>query len=232
MVEYNNATLYLADCKDILPTLPQVDAVVTDPPYGIGLVNTGALGNKNPKSRCFIKDKYGQAYGAIRFEAKDWNNKPIDPDLIQLVISKGKYVIVFGGNYYELPPSPCWLVWDKETDGSSFADAELAWTNLKMPVRIKRYLWRGMIRQNSEPRGDHPTQKPIGVMEWCIEQLPPEIETILDPFMGSATTGVAALRLGKKFIGIEREPDYFKTACKRIHAASLERRLFPAEATV
>jgi len=235
--QIGDATLYLADCKDILPTLDPVDAVVTDPPYGTGMVNRGIIGSDptDQSKRNSRKNKYGHEFYGRQFAPKDWNNKLAKSELMQAVVGKGKYAIIFGGNYYNLPPCSKWLIWDKQNDETDFADAELAWTNLKGQTRIKRYLWNGFCIQNGtrrgpnavnyEQRGHHPTQKPLGVMEWCIEQLPDGVDTILDPFMGSGTTGVAALWMGKKFIGIEREADYFETACKRILAASLDRRL-------
>jgi len=207
-----NATLYLGDCRDILPTLPKVDLVLTDPPYGIG---EAAGKNKSRSNICLAKD-YGN---------DEWDNAPIDDHILDLTISAGHNAIIFGGNYFNVPPSPCWLVWDKENTGD-FADAELAWTNLQKAVRIKRYMWNGMLRANNEMRGDHPTQKPIGVMEWCINLAPKTTSTVADPFMGSGTTGVACANLGKTFYGIEREPKYFDIACQRIENAYRQSRLF------
>jgi site-specific DNA-methyltransferase (adenine-specific)/modification methylase len=209
-----NATLYLGDCRDILPTLPKVDAVVTDPPYGIG----EAAGKAKTR---------GKLAKAIDYGNDDWDDQPIDIELMALVRAAGRWNIIFGGNYYECPPTSCWLVWDKQTTGD-FADCELAWTNLPKAVRRIRFLWNGMLRANGEQRGDHPTQKPIGVMKWCIGHLPEPNETILDPFMGSGTTGVTAVQMGRKFIGIEREPKYFEIACKRIEDAQRQGDLFIA----
>ena len=207
-----DATLYLGDCSEILPTLDKVDAVVTDPPYGIG---ESAGKNKSRGNLALAKD-YGN---------DDWDISPISDDLMKSVVGAGRNAIVFGGNYYAMPPSKCWLIWDKENTGD-FADAELAWTNLNKAVRLKRYMWNGMLRANKEPRGDHPTQKPVGIMEWCISHLPDGTETVLDPFMGSGTTGVACMNLQRKFIGIEREQKYFDIACKRIEQAQKQERLF------
>jgi len=198
-----NATLYLGDCRDILPTLGKVDAVVTDPPYGIG---EAAGKNKSRGNLATAKD-YGN---------DTWDNHPPSKELMSLVLNTAKLHVIFGGNYFELPPTSCWLVWDKINGENDFADCELAWTNLPKAVRRIRYLWNGMLRANGELRGDHPTQKPIGVMKWCIEQLPKDTQTILDPFMGSGTTGVACVKLGRKFIGIELEPKYYEIAKKRI----------------
>ena len=207
-----DATLYLGDCAEILPTLDKMDAVVTDPPYGIG---ESAGKNKSRGNLAVAKD-YGN---------DDWDISPISNELMKVVVDAGRHAIVFGGNYYAMPPSKCWLIWDKENTGD-FADAELAWTNLNKAVRLKRYMWNGMLRANKEPRGDHPTQKPVGIMEWCISHLPDGTETVLDPFMGSGTTGVACMNLQRKFIGIEREQKYFDIACKRIEQAQKQERLF------
>ena len=214
------ATLYLGDCRDILPTLPKVDAVVTDPPYGIG----EAGGNAAKRQR-----KAGGNSRALAdqrdYEALDWDDEPITAQLIAQVRAAGRWQIIFGGNYYDCPPASCWLVWDKENGENDFADCELAWTNLPKAVRRLRFMWNGMLRAHGEQRGDHPTQKPIGVMKWCIGHLP-HANTILDPFMGSGTTGVAAVQMGRDFIGIEREKRYFDIACKRIEQAQRQGDLF------
>lgn len=207
-----NATLYLGDCREILPTLTKVDAVITDPPYGIG---EAAGKNKSRNNLAKAKD-YGH---------DDWDDKPISDELMSAVRDAGKWAVVFGGNYYAMPPSSCWLVWDKESTGD-FADCELAWTNLPKAVRRIRHMWNGMLRANGEQRGDHPTQKPIGVMEWAINHVPTPNSLILDPFMGSGTTGVACMNLGRSFIGIEREPKYFDIACRRIEDAQRQGRMF------
>lgn len=207
----DGVTLYLGDCREILPTLPKVDAVVTDPPYGIGAAN-------------LFSQIAGQKRGGMKAPARDygtasWDDSPIDASLMEMVRKSGHWNIIFGGNYYDCPPAPCWLIWDKENGNSHFADCELAWTNLPKAVRRIKFLWLGMLRANNEPRGDHPTQKPVEVMRWCIGHLPQDAKTIIDPFMGSGTTGVAAVKLGRKFIGIEIEPKYFDIACGRISDA-------------
>ena len=211
-VEIGLATLYLGDCAEVLPTLGRVDAVVTDPPYGIG----EAAGKNKSRGNLAVAKDYGD---------DTWDNEIVDNQVIDLIRQISDWQIIFGGNYYALPPTKCWLVWDKENTGD-FADAELAWTNLNKAVRLKRYMWNGMLRANKEPRGDHPTQKPVGIMTWCISHLPDGFNTILDPFMGSGTTGVSAVQMGRKFIGIEREQKYFDIACQRIDAAQRQEKLF------
>jgi DNA modification methylase len=202
-VTIGRATLYLGDCRDILPTLPKVDAVVTDPPYGIG----EAAGKAKTRVKLAKAIDYGN---------DDWDNAPIGAEVLRQLRDAGRWQIIFGGNYYDCPAAKCWLIWDKVNGDSDFADCELAWTNLPKAVRLIRYMWNGMLREKGAQRGDHPTQKPVEVMKWCIGHLPDPAETILDPFMGSGTTGVAALQMGRKFIGIEREPKYFEAACRRI----------------
>jgi len=211
------AKLILGDCREVLPTLGKVDAVVTDPPYGIGVDVVMAKQGGT---------KYGNAAAAKRqYEATDWDAAPPSHETIAAVVAAGRWSVIFGGNYFGLPASRCWLVWDKENGGNAFADAELAWTNLDKPTRIKRHMWNGMIRKGQEERGEHPTQKPLGVMLWAIDQIP-DVQTILDPFMGSGTTGVAAVQMGRDFIGIEREPKYFDIACRRIEQAQRQGDLF------
>ena len=208
-----SAELWLGDCRDILPTLGKVDAVITDPPYGIG----EAAGKNKSRGKLAVAKDFGN---------DTWDDEPISDELIQTVRGAGKWVVIFGGNYYALPPAKCWLVWDKENGDTDFADCELAWTNLSKSVRRIRYMWNGMIRANGEQRGDHPTQKPVGVMSWAINHVPPPCSSILDPFMGSGTTGVACANLGRSFIGIEREPQYFEIACRRIDDAQRQQRMF------
>lgn len=221
--QIGEATLYLADCMDVLPTLDKVDAVITDPPYGIGA-------DKSMHNQSGNVVGYGHRRVAKKtYDKTDWDSKPPSLELLNLLINISKYQIIFGGNYFELPPTKCWLIWDKMNDGNNFADGEMAWTNLNKPLRIKRHLWNGFAREGNEKRFNHPTQKPLNIMNWCISQIPTDAETILDSFMGSGTTGVAAIQMGRKFIGIEREESYFNIACKRIEQATKQSSLFDVQ---
>lgn len=214
--QIGDATLYLGDCREILPTLSKVDAVVTDPPYGID-ENERKIASRGNLARA--KD-----YGDVK-----WDREPITASDVAALRSISRWQIIFGGNYYEgLGPTTCWLVWDKKNGANDFADCELAWTNLQKAVRRIEWLWNGMIRKGEDVR-EHPTQKPEGVMRWCIEHLPADARLILDPYMGSGTTGVACVHLDRRFIGIERETKYFDIACKRIDAAYKQPRLFKDE---
>jgi DNA modification methylase len=135
-----------------------------------------------------------------------------------MLMVSSKQHIFWGGNYFQLPPSRCWLVWNKGEGfkGRTYAECELAWTSLDENVRE--------ITHNPLARGDyknkqHPTQKPLQVMLWCLEKIVPAARTIIDPFMGSGSTGVAAIELRREFVGIEREQTYFDAACRRISEA-------------
>ena len=211
-VEIGPATLYLGDCGVILPTLPRVDLILTDPPYGI----REAKGKNKSRGKMAVAKDYG---------VSDWDDEPAEVWLIELMRSRSQFQIIFGGNYYSLPPTPCWLVWDKENGESDFADCELAWTNLKKAVRRLKFRWAGMLQENMGMKENrvHPTQKPVPVMRWALAHAG-EVETVCDPFMGSGTTGVACIELGKQFIGIEREPAHFESACRRIELAVQESR--------
>lgn len=199
-----DCTLYLGDCLEVMPTLEKVDAVVTDPPYGI---------NENHKKVA----SRGKLAAPKDYGEFSWDAAPIGNQHIDAMMNISKHQIIFGGNYFNLPPTSCWLIWDKQNGDNDFADCEIAWTNLQKAVRRIYWRWSGMIRKGDDVR-EHPTQKPVGVMEWCLGHVP-DARTIVDPFMGSGTTGVACVKLGRQFIGIEKEPKYFDIACKRIEEA-------------
>jgi len=217
-VHIGDATLIHGDCMEVLPTLGKFDAVITDPPYGID-VNTIA---KNAFRRNKSLGNAAVDYGDI-----DWDMEPPNKNEFDAIRSMAKWCALFGGNYFELPPTSCWLVWDKVNGANNFADCELAWTNWPIAVRMIKWQWCGAARPGKEAR-EHPTQKPLEVMKWVIE-LCPKAQTILDPFMGSGTTGVAAVQLGRKFTGIERERKYFDIACERIARAQAQGKLFEPE---
>ena len=203
-----NCRLILGDCRDILPTLGEVDAVVTDPPFGLGSKMQGGT--------------WGEKEGFK--EMLDWDAEAPDLALLLDIVGKSARCVMWGGNYFGLPPSRGWLVWDKANAVPTMADVELAWTNLDRPA--KRF--RGMV---GRVEFGHPTQKPLALMEWTIAQIEHSgpAQTILDPFMGSGTTGVACVNLGRRFIGIEREEKYFDIACRRIEDAYRQPRLIVEE---
>ena len=199
-VEIGDATLYCGDAFELLDIVGPVDAIVTDPPYGIGFAGQPTKWQR----------RAGQ-------QPEAWDDQPVD---LRRILELAPIQIVWGGNYYPLPPSRGWLCWFKPDAPPSMAHFELAWTNLD---RNSQLISQSIGATNAERVG-HPTQKPLRVMEWCISPL--EAETICDPFMGSGTTGVACVNLGRKFIGIEIERKYFDIACQRIEAATAQGRLF------
>jgi DNA modification methylase len=214
--ENPTVTLLHGDCRRMLSVLPQVDALVTDPPYGIGASTTQF---QNPRKRGTAVAK------SVDYGHSEWDNERCSKQTLNKLRALSKWQIIFGGNYFELPPTRCWLVWDKENGDNSYADCELAWTNLDKPVRRIYWRWQGMLQRGNDVRY-HPTQKPEGVMQWAIGHLPEPKGVIMDPFMGSGTTGVAAVRMGWRFIGIEADEDYYKIARRRIHEATRQPDLF------
>jgi site-specific DNA-methyltransferase (adenine-specific)/modification methylase len=218
-----NATLYHGDCHQILPSLGNVDAVIADPPYGINLGKISGTGRNRWNE--------GTNYGFnIVGDDHDFDPTPW--------LGFGK-VVLFGGNHFgsRLPDASCWLIWDKRDGGTSdsCADCELAWTNLKGPARLFSQKWRGMVRSGEEnvSRGAirlHPAQKPVAMLAWVIEQCKlPAGAVILDPYMGSASLGIAALRGGYRYIGIDIERRWFDVACTRLEQEVSQGQLFTPE---
>jgi site-specific DNA-methyltransferase (adenine-specific) len=213
-------TLWQGDCLEYMKSMPDksVDAVITDPPYGIG-ADKGT-------------DGFGVRSG--RHYAPLWDNKTPDIEVFTKILSIGKGVFIFGGNYFtdKLPVSGHWLVWDKVGEikfKNPFSDCELIYTNQdKKTVNKYIVIQQGFIAQELERF--HPTQKPVQLITRIILDNTSEGDTIFDPFMGSGTTGVACVQTGRNFIGVEIDPGYFKIAERRIAEAQLQMRLpFPAE---
>ena len=211
-----DATLMLGDCLAILPTLGKVDAVVADPPYGVGYRHG--------------VDKGKLAGPTIRPNEKiEGDDTPFDPSPF-LEYDK---VILWGANNYtqRLPTGGGWLVWDKRDGMTSNdqADCEIAWTNTMHTIRIFHHLWNGMLKASERgERRVHQTQKPIALMLWCLGFVE-NAEVILDPYMGSAPIGIACASTGQKYIGIEKVPRDFDIACGRIEEAHKQPRLFADE---
>lgn len=197
--DQDGITIYHGDCFEILPTLPKVDLVLTDPPYGIAFDTDYTRFTSGFK---VDRRKHKEVHGDKEpFDPSPWLSFP--------------RVVMWGANCYSNKlPIGSWLVWDKRhTNGTAFlADAEVAWMNKGYGVYIYSQTWQGCVR--SEPI-DHPTQKPTELMAWCFEKAAVGGLT-LDPFMGSGTTLVAAKRLGRRAIGIEIEERYCEIAAKRL----------------
>jgi len=203
------ATLYLGDCRDVIASFPECfrpHLIATDPPYGINAAKGGAHSS--------IRDNDA-------WEEQDWDQERPENAIFDRLLSYQCPMAIWGGNYFAdvLPSSSGWLVWRKpeaET-GFSLADVELCWTNQSFAARCRTYARRD--------GNEHPTQKPVSIMLWTLGFLP-AATSVFDPFMGSGTTGVAAVQMGRDFIGIEREERYFDIACKRIEDAQRQADLF------
>jgi site-specific DNA-methyltransferase (adenine-specific) len=214
-VVIGNAELWHGDCRDVLPLLTAHDLLLTDPPYGI--------------------KRFEKGFGTTRFKGHgaekagiEWDRKP-DLGLLLGLIDFGDVAIIWGANNFALPPHEHFLVWDKMQTVDNFSSAEYAYYNGKKPAKVFRY----SIHQHNQDEKNkaHPTQKPVRLMEWCIQQAP-NPATICDPFMGSGTTGIACARMGLQFTGIERERRYFDIACERISRAQSQGQMFPSEPVV
>lgn len=196
-----DATLYLGDCLEILPTLDKVDAVITDPPYGIARVMKGGKGT---------------GHWTLLSDGNPWDSEA--PNL-EFMMGAADNFVIWGGNYFPLPPSRCWLVWDKQNAVPTMGQCELAWTNADRPIqRISCPVGR--------VNNGHPTEKPLEVMIWSVNESRTS-GVILDPYMGVATTGIACAALGRPFVGIEINEKYYETACERITNAQRQQPLFP-----
>lgn len=211
-----NARLYLGDCMDVLPTLGKVDAVITDPPFGVGnfVQITGALRGR----------------GAEIGKSVEWNESAPPPEFFALIQSMSKHRIIWGANFFN-----CFedrggaIIWDKAQPMPNFSKADIASCTHFQKTEIVRIPWTNFTVTH-EAETDHPCERPVRLYEWCIDYLP-AIATVLDPYLGSGSCGVAAIRRGKSFIGIEREPKYFEIACKRIEAAHSQIDMFVEQPT-
>lgn len=221
-VVIGNAELFHAPCERVLPALALVDLILTDPPYGIGY-------DKQAKAAAEHRKAAGETLrgGKTGWGWKDHGDTNWDQDrppawLFGLMRERSRVQIIWGGNYFTdyLPPSMQWLVWDKCQREFTLADCEIAWSSQWNAARIFSYPRGASVLEGNV----HPTQKPVKLMEWCIDKVK-VAATICDPFMGSGTTGVAAVNLERRFIGIERERKYFDIACERINGADAQGRL-------
>lgn len=213
--------IYNMDCLQGMRLMKEqgikVDWIITDPPYGIG--EDGAKNHSR-----------GKLAQPTLYTPKEWDKKRIEKPYFDMMFDVSQNQIIFGGNYYTdfLPPSPCWIVWDKQNGENDFADCELAWCSIKKAVRIVRYRWAGMLQgdmKNKETR-IHPTQKPLPVLEWIIAKYTNEGDLILDPFMGSGTTAVACHKLQRRYIGFELDKEYFDLANKRLESEKAQLSIF------
>jgi len=223
-----DATLYLGHCEDVdLAWRYRHDLLLTDPPYGVGLVT------EKPSRRVRSYTKSGDVPRTAKTSGHDFDpitgdDSPFDPSLL----TPFRHAVIWGANHFadKLPASPCWFAWDKKAGkaaASSIGDCELAWT-AGLPfvtVRLFSHMWAGFQRDSEV--GDkrlHPAQKPVALMQWCLSFF--DNETVVDPYMGSGCVGVAAIRECRRYVGIECHERYFDIACRRIEQATRQRDLF------
>jgi site-specific DNA-methyltransferase (adenine-specific)/modification methylase len=223
-VTIGNCRLIHGDCREVLPLLPLDAAIVTDPPYGIGYKHSGGGGKNHaglnggrPKSCAFHEERHRVIGDDSPFDPAPWLQWPV--------------VLFWGASHFadKLPARKSWLVWDKhlQETGLSFAECEFAWTTAHLNAKVFRHLWQGALKAGAENATSrvHPTQKPERLMAWCIEQIgSPRV--VCDPYMGSGSTGVAAVHLGLRFVGVEIDRRYFDIACERIDRALAQPQLF------
>lgn len=199
------ATLYLGDCRDILPTLSGIGTVVSDPPYGMGWSFTGQGSGKSAQ---------GGRNSITKGQRIEGDNCEFDPSFL---LSYPK-VLLWGMHHFpQHLHRGSVLVWIKKYEdafGTFLSDADLAWMNSGCGVYCSKTINPASFQADKA----HPTQKPVPLMRWCIEKVDPQ-GIICDPFMGSGTTGVAAVQMGRAFVGIEIDPTHFAAACKRIEDA-------------
>ena len=203
--------LWLGDCRDILPTLPKVDAVITDPPFGVGnfVQVTGRLRGR----------------GAGKGESVEWNEAPPPPEFFRLIQEKSKHRIIWGANFFN-----CFedrggaIVWLKRQSMPNFSKADIASCTHFQKTETVEIPWTNFVVAHLAET-DHPCERPVALYDWCIDYLPP-CQTFMDPYLGSGSVGVACVKAGKQFTGIERDPAYFEAACRRIEDAQRQSRLF------
>lgn len=188
---------------EVLRTLPDkcVDLVLTDPPYGIGMDSTKGCYHTRKDLSAIVK--------------KDWDSAPIGSDVLAELQRVSRHQIIWGGNYYGLK-GKSWLVWDKGEGftGRSYAELEMAWTSHDRPARIFKY---DPLASGAYHGKIHPTQKPLALWEWCMREFSAPGDIILDPFSGSGTTAIAAHRLGRRFICVEKDAEYHAASVERLH---------------
>ena len=200
-----NCTLYNMDCMEYMKSLPDnaFDLAIVDPPYGIDINSSGRLGHYGGKN-------------------KKWDSETPKQEYFDELFRISKNQIIWGANYFNMPPTRCFLIWDKEQPESvSFASCEYAWTNFDKSA--KTYYQRP---QNADTERIHPTQKPVKLYEWLLTNYAKQGDKILDTHLGSGSHAIACNNLGFELVGLELDSDYFKASCERIAKEAQQERLF------
>lgn len=200
------------DCMEYMRTVPDkyFDLAIVDPPYGIDAAHMQMGKGKNKQWK----------------NGKDWDKSVPDKRYFNEVMRSSKKQIIWGGNYFDLPPTGGWIFWDKQRDKDlSFADGELAWTSFlnvikKAPIRFDGFIGADVIRI-------HPTQKPVKLYQWLLQNYAKPEFKILDTHLGSGSSAIAAHYFGvAEFVGTELDADYYKACCERFENATAQEALF------
>ena len=211
------SVVYNEDCVEALKRFSDnhFDLAIVDPPYGIG-----EDGLKNHSRN--------QLAQATKYTPKNWDRKAPDKEYFDELMRVSKNQIVWGGNYFGLPASNCWLVWNKKNGENLYADCELAWTSLNTAVRKFKWRWNGMLQQNMKDKEVriHPTQKPVALYDWILEQFGSDANLILDTHVGSGSSRIACNKAGKQFVGFEIDKDYYEAQEKRFKDFVSQLRMF------
>jgi len=214
--DHGGITIYHGDCREILPGLGRFDLLLTDPPYGIGLDTDFTRRGEGYDKKIGSRGGGGGVGRKVHEPVFD-DDKPFAPEHLFPV---AKAHVLWGANNYasKLPDSPCWLGWDRVTDGTDSTNLELAWVNGHRfrTVRIFRHQWCGVRRASEWGQCSlHPTQKPVALMSWCLGFFP-EAKTVVGPYMGSGPVAKACKDRGLRYVGIELVEKYCEVAARRL----------------
>lgn len=234
------ATLYNMDCMEYMSTLPDnaFDLAIVDPPYGINADAMSMGQNLNRadgwkrEASTAVRIKKGRLNSGggklknriLNQSSIGWDDQIPDEDYFTELMRVSKNQIIFGGNYFDLPPSRCVICWDKCQPWENFSQWEMAWTSFDKPAAMFRYSNTG--GSNAETK-IHPTQKPIALYLWLLSKYATEGQRILDTHLGSGSNAIACNNLGFELVGCELDRDYFEGDCVRIEQATAQLRLLP-----
>lgn len=217
---------YNRDCLEAMKEMDDnaFDLAIVDPPYGIKASNNARANTQHGKALAVSKD-----YGF-----KEWDfERPSDEYFTELRrVSKNQ--IIWGGNYYGLEGTSCYIVWDKKNGNNGYADCELAWSSFRSAVRMFAYQWHGMLQEDmaNKERRIHPTQKPVALYKWLLQNYAKPGDKILDTHLGSGSSRIACYDLGFDFTGYELDADYFQAQEERFARHTAQERLFVPETKV
>ena len=226
--------LYNQDCLIAMKDMPDnaFELSIVDPPYGIGVAKVGTFGGRGE----FGKGKYNptskKSVEAKNYGAKEWDNKIPEDVYFKELLRVSKNQIIWGGNYFiqHLYNTSCFIVWDKVNGGSNFSDCELAWSSFKTAVRKFTFKWNGMLQQNMRKECKeiriHPTQKPVQLYKWLLQNYAKEGDKILDTHLGSGSIAIACWDLGFDLTGYEIDKEYYDNACLRLERHKAQGQLF------